>query len=428
VTAVVTDVPAAGRGQGSAGGSARRNALTRRGPAGPASARAFAWTFAWILSAAAAAANAQKADSGDAAAKDRSYPWIAHSSLDVFYQHTPAQPGRPYPYQASLYQGFTIQSLSFAWFHLGLRTRETYAYGFEEPYQEPMVLKLQGSAELLPGLAYASLGGNIPLMADKLDLGDTMALYQSLNGYSPFPGQDFLSPTTVQAAVFGRYAWANLTGMAGASYARRSLYRGLPEQGFYPASYFDLFARFVYQGAAARHRLDGRASLYGSEETDQRIPAHAEGDLFQLRYEWLKSLRKVGWQLGAGAAGKPPDKNRRIKLKSELEPARRDENLQRAYGEAAVTWVPSPDILWRAHLLPKAVFGWNGEHSGYEAEAGLTLGLRVWEYHRFRATGTLLTGEFDGRQYLGFGIRAEFAFRHLGIQDLDEGPEPPQGE
>jgi hypothetical protein len=401
--------------------AARRGAGARRRPA---------WlAIGWIL-AAAGAAGAQKSDSGEVLAKDRSYPWIAHSSLDVFYQHTPAEPGRPYPYQASLYQGFTIQSLSFAWFHLGLRTRETYAYGFDEPYQEPMVLKLQGSAELLPGLAYASLGGNIPLMADKLDPGDTLALYQSLNGYSPFPGQDFLSPTTVQAAVFGRYAWANLTGMAGASYARRSLYRGLPDQGFYPAAYFDLFARFFYQGqgASARHRVDVRASLYGSEETDERIPAHAEGDLFQLRYEWLKSLRKVGWQLGAGTAGKPPDKNRRIKLKSELEPARRDDNLQRAYGEAAVTWVPSPDILWRLHVLPKAVFSWNGEHTGYEAEAGLTLGLRVWEYHRFRATGTVLTGDFDGRQYLGLGLRAEFAFRHLGIQDLDEGPEPPQGE
>lgn len=399
--------------------------------AAPRPARpSFPWTWAWALAgamAAACAARAQNPDSAEAS-KDRSYPWIAHSSLEVFYQHTPAEPGRPYPYQASLYQGFTIQSLSFAWFHLGLRTRETYAYGFDEPYQEPMVLKLQGSAELLPGLAYASLGGNIPLMADKLDLGDTLALYQSLNGYSPFPGQDFLSPTAVQVAVFGRYAWSNLTGMAGASYARRSLYRGLPDEGFYPAAYFDFFARILYQGASARHRLDGRASLYGDEESDERIPAHREGSLFQVRYEWLKSLRKVGWQLGAGAAGKPPDRNRRIKLKSELEPARRDDNLQRAYGEAAVTWVPSPDILWRAHLLPKAVFGWNGEHGGYEAEAGLTLGLKVWEYHRLRATGTMVTGQFDDRKYLGFGFRAEFAFRHLGIQDLDEGPEPPQGE
>jgi hypothetical protein len=376
--------------------------------------------LAWVL-AAVGAAMAQKSDSGDIG--KRSYPWIAHSSFELFYQHAPVEPGRPYPYQASLYQGFTIQSLSFAWFHLGLRTRETNANGFEKPYQEPMVLKLQASAELLPDLAYASLGGNIPLMADKLDINDTLALYQTLNGYSPFPGQDFISPQSLQAAVFGRYAWSNLTALAGAAYVRRSAYRGLPGQAFYPSSYFDLFARLVFQGASARHRVDGRASLYGAEETDQRIPAHDEGSLFQLRYEWLKSLRKVGWQLGAGAAGKPPDRNRRIMLKSELAPARRDENLQRAYGEAAVTWVPSPDILWRLHLLPKAVFGWNGEHAGYEAETGLSLGLKVWEYHRFRSTGTLLTGRIEGKQYLGFGFRAEFAFRHLGIQDLDEGPE-----
>ncbi len=393
----------------------------KEGSASPT--RAARLPLAWVL-ALAGAALAQNPDSTDPG-KERSFPWIAHSSCDLFYQHAPAEPGRPYPYQASLYQGFTIQSLSFAWFHLGLRTRETYAYGFERPYQEPMVLKLQMSAELLPDLAYASLGGNIPLMADKLDLNDTLALYQSLNGYSPFPGQDFISPRSVQAAVFGRYAWSNLTAMAGASYSRRSAYRGLPDRPFYPASYFDLFARLVFQGASARHRLDGRASLYAAEENEQRIPAHEEGDLFQLRYEWLKSLRKVGWQLGIGAAGKPPDKNRRLKLKSELAPAARDGNLQRAYGEAAVTWVPSPDILWRLHTLPKALFTWSGENAGYEAESGLTLGLRVWEYHRFRATGSVLTGSYEGKQYLGFGLRAEFAFRHLGIQDLDEGPEPP---
>ncbi len=107
--------------------------------------------------------------------------------------------------------------------------------------------------------------------------------------------------------------------------------------------------------------------------------------------------------------------------------AARDENLQRAYGEAALTWVPSPDILWRLHVLPKAFFSWNGEQSGYEAETGISVGLKVWEYHRVRATGTMLMGALDGKQYLGFGIHAEFAFRHLGVQDLDEGPEPGEG-
>jgi hypothetical protein len=308
-----------------------------------------------------------------------------------------------------------------------LRSRETYVYGFDDPYREPMVLKLQGSVELLPDLAYASLGGNIPLLAGKLSVQDSIPLYQALNGYDPFPSPDFLSPQALQVAVFGRYAWSNFTAMAGAAYVRETLFRGLPGESFYPAAYFDLFGRAVFQGAAARHRVDARASLYGEEENPDRIPAHQEGNLYQLRYEWLKSLRKVGWQLGAGAAGKMPDRNRRIKLKSDLVAAARDENLQRAYGEAALTWVPSPDILWRLHVLPKAIFSWNGEQSGYEAETGISVGLKVWEYHRARATGTMLMGALDGKRYLGFGIHAEFAFRHLGIQDLDEGPEPAEG-
>jgi hypothetical protein len=265
-------------------------------------------------------------------------------------------------------------------------------------------------------------------MAGKLSVDDSLPLYQALNGYDPFPAPDFLSPQAIQAAVFGRYAWPSWTAMAGAAYARRTLYRGLPGASFYPAAYFDLFARALFQGAAARHRLDARASIYGDEENAERIAAHREGTLYQFRYEWLKSLRKVGWQFGAGAAGKPPDRNRRIMLKSDLAPAARDENLQRAYAEAALTWVPSPDILWRLHVLPKAIFSWNGEHAGYEAESGISVGLKVWEYHRVRATGTLLTGALDGKRYLGLGVHAEFAFRHLGIQDLDEGPDPAEGE
>jgi hypothetical protein len=370
---------------------------------------------------------AQKSDTADYG-KEHSFPWIAHSAIDVFYLHTPAEPGRPYPYQASLYQGFTIQSLSFAWFHVGIRSRETYAYGLDEPYREPMILKLQGSVELLKDLAYVSLGGTLPVVSGDLHLDDSLALYETINGYSGLPYADFLAPQAIQAAAFGRYAWTNWTAMAGVGYARATLFRELPGKAFYPAAYFDLFGRAIYQGRSAVHRVDARASLYGEEQNADRIAAHEEGDLYQLRYEWLKPLRRISWQLGAGASAKPPDRNRRIKLKSELPLAGKDENLQRAYGEAALTWVPSPDILWRVHLLPKAIFSWNGEHAGYEAESGLGVGLKVWEYHRIRATGTMLYGNMDGKQYLGFGIHAEFAFRHLGIQDLDDGAGLGEGE
>ena len=100
----------------------------------------FACVLGW-----ASAGYAQTADSAEYA-KGRSYPWIAHSSVDAFYLSSPAEPGQSSPYQISLYQGFTIQSLSFAWFHIGLRSRETYVPGFDEAYREPMVLKLQGPA------------------------------------------------------------------------------------------------------------------------------------------------------------------------------------------------------------------------------------------------------------------------------------------
>jgi hypothetical protein len=370
----------------------------------------------------AAAAAGQPRDSSDYG-RGHSFPWIAHSSVDLFYLQSPADAGATHPYQAAFYQGFTIQSLSFAWFHLGVRSRETYVEGLGKPYREPVVLKLQASAELLPGLAFASLGGNIPLAAGDFRLDDTLALYQALNGYSPLPHSDFLSPQALQAAVFGRLAGASWTLLAGAAYVRATVFRGLPGESFYPPAYFDLFGRWIVQGADARQRVDARASLYRDEENGERIAAHREGALYQVRYEWLKSLRKVGWQLGGGAAGKPPDRNRRIRLASELPLAGVDDNLQRAYGEAALTWVPSPAVLWRVHLLPKALFSWNGEHAGFEAESGISVALKIWEYHRLRATGTLLGGELDGRRYLGFGLRAEFAFRHLGIQDADTGPE-----
>ena len=384
-------------------------------------------SFFLFLLFSAAGALGQKADSADYN-QDHSFPWIAHSSIDVFYLHSPAEPGRPFPYQASLYQGFTIQSLSFAWFHIGLRTRETYVYGFSEPYQEPMLLKLQGSAEILPDLAYVTLGGNIPLISGKLNVADTLALSEAMNGYSGMPYSEFLSPQALQAAFFARYAWTNWTALGGVSYARATLFGAIPGKSFYPAAYFDLFARGIYQGRASRHRLDAKGSVYGTEDNSERIPAHKEGDLIELRYEYLKSLRKVGWQMGLGASGKLPDKNRRLKLKSELQPPSRDENLQRAYGELSLTWVPSPDLLWRLHVIPKGMFTWNGAQAGYETETGLTLGLKVWEFHRIRATGTMLLGRMYDKQYMGFGIRGEFAFRHLGIQDLDDGSDLSEGE
>lgn len=375
----------------------------------------------------AAGARAQIQDSAGYS-QENSFPWIARSSIDVFYLNSPAEPGRPYPYQASLYQGFTIQSLSFAWFHAGLRTRETYVMGFTEPYQEPMLLKLQASAEVLPDLAYVTLGGNIPLIQGNLSIADTLALFRAINGYSGLPYSDFLSPQALQAAAFGRYAWTNWTVLAGVGYARATLFRGIEGEAFFPAAYFDLFARAIYHGRAARHRMDLKGSIYGEEGNSERIPAHQEGEQIQFRYEYLKSLRKVGWQLGAGAAGKPPDKNRRLKLKSDLQTASRDDNLQRAYGEVSLTWVPSADILWRLHLIPKGIFTWNGDEAGHETEMGISLGLKVWEFHRIRATGTMLTGRMGGEQYIGFGIRAEFAFRHLGIQDLDDGSGLDEGQ
>jgi hypothetical protein len=93
--------------------------------------------------------------------------------------------------------------------------------------------------------------------------------------------------------------------------------------------------------------------------------------------------------------------------------------VQRAYAEAAWTWRPGPKAYWRIHLAPKALLEWSSRESGHETELGLGMGLRLWDVHRLRSTGTLLTGSFKGEEYLGFGLRIEFAFRHLGIQDLE---------
>ncbi|MEO6094585.1 MAG: hypothetical protein ABIW76_02545 [Fibrobacteria bacterium] len=367
----------------------------------------------------AAGAQAQLADSSEGL-QGRGFPWIAHSSIDIFYLASPAVPGQNYPYQASLYQGFTIQSLSFAWFHIGMRSRETQAPGFSRPYQEPFAVKLQGSAEILRDYLFFTLGGNIPVLTRTVDIADTLALYQAMNGYSPLPYSAFLSPQALHASVYARYPLANWTLLAGVSYVRPALFSIIPDKEFYPAPFFDLDARAIYQARDARHRVDLKASIYGDEENSLRIPAHNEGDLIQARYGYLKSRRKVGWQIGLGSALKLPDANRRIKLPSDLLPPEKDANLQRVFAEFSLAWAPDPAILWRLHLLPKAIFSWSGD-MGHETETGLSMGVKIWEYHRLRMTGTMLYGQVADEAYTGFGFRGEFSFRHLGLQDLDDG-------
>ena len=384
-----------------------------------------AWALLCALGASAPAAFAQKADTSEAA---HGFPWIAHTSAEAFYLNSPADDGLPNPYQVSLYQGFTIQSLAFAWFHVGLRSRETLAPGFSAPYREPFAIKLQASAEVLRDYLFLSVGGNIPILSDSIALADTAALYRDLNGYSPMPFSGFLSPRALQAAIFGRYASANWTLLGGFGYSRPALFRVIQDKAFFPASYFDFSGRAVYQDRAGRHRLDAKASLYGDEGNDIRIPAHNEGDQYQLRYEYLKTLKRVAWQGGIGGAAKLPDANRRVKLQSDLLPADVDENLQRAYLEFSVIWAPDPDILWRVHLAPKLIFNWNGSELGHETEAGLSMGMRIWDLHRLRVAGTMLYGQVSDKTYTGFGVRGEFAFRHLGFPDIEDGGDPGETE
>lgn len=366
----------------------------------------------------AAFTHAQRPDTAGEA-HERVFPWIAHSSVDAFYLASPVSGSREQPYQVSLYQGFTIQSLTFAWFHAGLRSRETLAPGFRGAYREPASVKLGMGAEVLRDYVFVSLGGNIPIFSGQAQSGDSLAFYQAMNGYNPMPYSAFLSPRAMHAGLFGRYGWANWTVLAGLSYSRPALFRLYAEKGFFPAAYFDGVFRAICQTGAARHRWDAKGTFYGREDTDLRIPAHDEGDLWQLRYGYAKSVRRVGWQAGLGLAAKLPDANRRLKQDAELVVPDRDENLQRVYGEFAIAWAPRPGILWRIHVLPKALFDLGGR-IGHEAESGLSLGMKAWEAHRVRVAGTFLYGAVDHRDYVGFGIRAEFAFRHLGFQDADE--------
>jgi hypothetical protein len=331
------------------------------------------------------------------------------------------------PYQVSLYQGFTIQSLSFASFHMGLRSRETHAPGFSKSYREPFAIKLAGTAELIRDFLFVSLGGNIPVYSGTLSAQDTLATYQALSEYSPLPFPSFLSPRSIQAEVFARYSWTSWSTLAGFLYARPTRFTGLPGSPFYTSPYFGLTGRAMLEAGSSRHRFDAKSVWYTGEDNAQRIPAHDEGDLWQLRYGYLKARGKVGWQAGLGMVMKLPDANRKLKLKSELEKTTSNDNIQRTYGEFSLSWIPDPKILWRIHLLPKVLFALKGTEIGHETEAGLTVGLKIWEVHRLRATGTFLYGGFSEKQYVGFGIKGEFSFRHLGFQDIEE-DQPESGE
>jgi hypothetical protein len=362
--------------------------------------------------------SAQNADSLDSG-HEKGYPWIAHSSFEAFYLGSPTVPSISQPYQISLYQGMTIQSLSFASFHLGLRSRETVAPGIATPYREPFALKLAGTAEVLRNYLYLTLGGNIPILSGSISNSDSLALYQTINEYSPLPASGFLSPRALQVGVFSRYTWTAWSAFGGFTYVRPTRYKLIPNEAFYPAPYFDLVGRALLETGVSRHRFDAKTTFYSSEENDQRIPAHDEGDLWQLHYGYLKSYSKVALQGGLGFAARLPDANRKLKLKSELEKSVTNDNIQRGYSEFSLTWVPHPDILWRFHLLPKILFSVKGAEVGHETELGAGVGLKIWEVHRIRGGATLLYGNFAGKQYTGFGIRAEFAFRHLGFQDLE---------
>jgi hypothetical protein len=377
----------------------------------------------------AAAAPAQVADKPDSAAESqgKGIPWIAHSSVDMFYLNSPVAAGTN-SYQISAYQGITLQALRFAWFHVGMRTRETMAPGFSRPYDEPVILKLMGTAELLRDFAYVFLSGNVPLVSDHLDPVDTSALYAAASGYDVLPYPGFLSPQGVHLGAFGRHRFPDWDLMAGASYQRTGLFEPIAGVSFFPAAYFDVFARALLEGRAARHRFDAKAVIYGEESGTLRIAAHREGSLWQFRYGYLRFARGKSWQLGAGAAWKAPDLNRQLRLESKLRSVDPNDNVQRAYGEFAVTFAPRPTWLMRAHLLPQALFtGW-GSDLGHQTEAGLSWAARVWGVHRLRVAGTALYGNFREQEYLGFGLRAEFSFRHLGFQDLEDQSDAGDGE
>lgn len=358
-------------------------------------------------------------DTSETSLKAKGFPWIAHSSADLFYLPAPASASGTQPYQISAYQAFTIQPLSFASFHAGWRLRETLAPGFSRPYREIFALKLLGTAELIRDHVFFTLGGSIPILDEKVAVEDTLALYRSMSEYSPLPTPDFVTPQGLQVGVFGRYRLIAWDLMAGVTYAQATRFEPVEGYPFNPGSRLDATLRALLETSAARHRWDFKASTYGEESTVSEAPAHQEGRLLQLRYAYLRASGRTAWQLGMGGSVKTPDANRLVRLRTALEPAESNDNLQRGYAEATWTWSPNPALLWRAYLAPKALLDWSTRESGHETEFGVSLGMRMWEVHRLRSTGTVLAGSFRGQDYLGLGMRVEFAFRHLGFQDIE---------
>jgi hypothetical protein len=358
-------------------------------------------------------------DTSEASTKAKGLPWIAHSSAEAFLLQSPSDAGGSQPYQVAAYQGFTIQSLSFASFHLGWRYRETLAQGMAQPYRDLFALKLLGTAEILRDHLFVSLGGSIPLVDASISLSDTAALYSAMSRYNPMPTPNFAIPQGLQVGVHGRYRLGAWDLMGGASYSQPTQFEPVSGFPYNPASALGGSLRALLETSSARHRFDARMSRYGDEQTVQGVPAHREGLLYQARYAWLKSSRRSAWQLGMGGLVKTPDQNRPLRLRTALEPAEANDNVQRAYGEAAWTWSPKPTLLWRAWVVPKGLLDGSTRETGHETELGLAIGLRMWEVHRLRASGSVLTGSFQGQDYLGFGFKVDFAFRHLGFQDLE---------
>jgi hypothetical protein len=360
----------------------------------------------------------------DAAGADaaRGLPWIAHSAVDAFYLQAPEGAGGGRPYQISAYQGFTIQSLAFASFHAGWRYRETQAPGLSGPYREIFALKVLGTAEILRDHLFVSVGGSVPLVDGSVAEADTAALHRSLSGYSPLPSPNFVTPQGLQTGVFGRVRAGAWDLMAGATYARPTRFEPVDGYPFHPASQIGGTFRAVLETEASRHRFEAKVSRYGEERTATEDPAHREGTLYQGRYAWLRASGRTAWQMGLGAAAKTPDANRQRYLRAALEPSEANDNVQRAYAEAAWTWSPAPSRLWRAWVIPKLLLEASTREAGHETELGAALGLRLREAYRLKVGGTLLAGSFQGTGYLGAGLRAELAFRHLGLQDLDTAP------
>ena len=372
-------------------------------------AAALLWTRAW----------SQAPDTSEQS-QERGFPWIAQTSAEGFYLASPLG-GASQPYQVSAYQGFTIQSLRFAWFHVGLRSRETLAPGLSGPYRDPFDLKLAGVAELMRNRLFLSLGGSLPFFATEASASDSLALSRTLSGYSPLPAPAFLSPTSLHGSLFARYGGAGWDAMAGLSLTRPGRFEPIPGEAFYLSPYANAFLRLMLETSKARHRWDAKATVYGQEGDAIRIPAHDEGDLWQLRYGYLKPLSRLALQTGAGVAMKSPDANRQRRIRSALEPTGGNDNIQRAYAELSVVYAPGPGLSWRMHLIPKALFSLDGREIGHETELGLALGLRLWTVHRLRGSGSLLYGQVGGKDYLGMGFRVEFALRHLGFLDLEDG-------